>query len=415
MGFSVSTRLADLLADEQARQVIERHFPLLAAQGADSPGAGFTLRTLASFPQAGITPQQLEACAAELALLEGDPWGPAPDLIPPRPRESGLPARRFAIFGPGAIARSIAAAVKATEGAGLHAVASRSMERARAFAQEFSIEKIHDSYEAACADESIDAVFICNIIPQHVETVRLALACGKHVVCEKPMAASARQAESLAQLACERNLFLMEAMWMRFNPNIRKAVSWIREGRIGEVATIRADFSFPNSGERKNSLDLGGGALLDMGIYPVSFALLAAGEDPETIESECLKSDTGVDACDTVRMTFPSGASALLTTAIDRQGDMKAVVTGSRGSITVDPPFHGTQGIRLQTPDGSETYRAPFRVNGYEYELEEVVACLDAGRTESAVMPVGETVRTLKVMDALRASWGLDFPFAPPG
>lgn len=231
------------------------------------------------------------------------------------------------------------------------------------------------------------------------------------MLCEKPLTFNADQAEELITIARKNNVFFMEAMWMKFNPTLNKVKELINEGSIGRVEKIEADFSveFAFDSIRRLS-EFGGGALLDLGIYPITFANWIAGRFPDTITSNCMLTATGVDGVVSVTFQWNTGEKAELSFGIDRFGTMSAKIIGTNGYIDVNSPFHGAQAIYLHTSQGVKEISIPFRINGYEYEVEEVMRCLDMGVKESPIMPLDETLKTMKLMDGLRSQWGVIFP-----
>ena len=318
---------------------------------------------------------------------------------------------KWGILAAGKIAEKFAAALRGTEGAALYAMASLSPGKAEAFAEKFGAEKVYTSYEALVGDAAVDAVYIANIHPMHYESAKVALNAGKAVLCEKPITLNAIEAEELITLARRKNLFLMEAVWMRFNPALNRVKALVDGGRIGRITELSADFSYIAKPDSRQILpELGGGALLDLGIYPISFANWMIGRFPDEIASACRRARSGVDGTDRITFRWHSGERAELTCGVETDGSMSAKITGTEGFIEIPSQFHAAERFTLSTASGSEEFTLPFRINGYEYEIEEVARCLKAGLTESPVMPLDETFETMKLMDRLRASWGVFYP-----
>ncbi|WP_342431201.1 Gfo/Idh/MocA family oxidoreductase [Neobacillus sp. FSL H8-0543] len=326
-------------------------------------------------------------------------------------RDSQKQAYKWGIIGLGGIAKQMAEAISGTMGSELYAVASKSLDRARTFTKNVDVQKVYGSYEELVDDPDVDVIYIANIHSQHFETAKMALMKGKAVLCEKPLTINANQAEELISIAQKSNIFFMEAMWMKFNPSLNKLKELISEGSIGKVLKIEADFSieFPPDSNRRLS-EFGGGALLDLGIYPITFANWIVGRFPDNIKSKCILASTGVDGLDSVTFEWKTGEKAELSFGIDRLGTLSAKVLGTDGYIEVFPPFHGAQGICLHNSQEVKELYLPFRINGYEYEVEEVMRCLDMGLKESPKMPLIETLETMKLMDGLRSEWGILFP-----
>jgi dihydrodiol dehydrogenase / D-xylose 1-dehydrogenase (NADP) len=412
MSFSDNTRIGELLKSEAAKAVLEKHFPGFTSTPRLELAKGFTLKVMSHFPQSNITPEQLKACVEDLVKIDE----PGIETITVKSvqqykRVSSKNALRWGIIGPGSIAKQLAQAINGTEGSELYAVASRSLDRARAFSENFQVQKVYGSYEELVDDPVVDVIYIANLKSQHFESAKLALNKGKAVLCEKPLTLNAEQAEELITIARNKNVFLMEAMWMRFNPNINQLKKLINEGSIGQVKNIEADFSFECDSDSVLRIpEFGGGALLDLGIYPISFANLIMGRFPDSISSKFILASTGVDGVDSVTFQWKTGETAELSFGIDRYGTMSAKVIGTDGYIEVLPPFHGTQVISLHNSEGVKEISIPFRINGYEYEVEEVMRCLDMGLTESPLMSLNETLETVKLMDQLRSQWGVAFP-----
>jgi dihydrodiol dehydrogenase / D-xylose 1-dehydrogenase (NADP) len=412
MSFSENTRLGELLKNEAAKAVLEKHFPGFTTTPRLALAQGFSLKVMSGFPQSKITPDQLKACIEDLEKLEETDLETIKVNSVQKYKRIGFKNElRWGIMGPGKIAKKLAEAIEGTEGSELYAVASRSMDRAKTFSEEFNVQKVYGSYEELVEDPAVDVVYIANLKTQHFESAKLALHNKKAVLLEKPLTINVEQAEELITIARQENVFLMEAMWMRFNPNIIKLKELINEGSIGQVKKLDADFSFECEPDSVLRLpEFGGGALLDLGIYPISFANWIVGRIPDTITSKCLLASTGVDGVDSVTFEWKTGEKAELSFGIDCFRTMSAKVTGTDGYIEVFPPFHGAQVICLHNSQTVKEFSIPFRINGYEYEVEEVMRCLDTGLKESPIMPLDETLNTMKIMDRLRSEWGVVFP-----
>ncbi|MCU0513133.1 MAG: Gfo/Idh/MocA family oxidoreductase [Anaerolineae bacterium] len=321
---------------------------------------------------------------------------------------------RWGIVGTGKIARQFAKGLEFVEDARLVAVGSRQAETAAAFGELFRVPQQFASYEelVACAD--VDVVYIATPHTLHYELMRLCLEAGKHVLCEKPFTLNAPQAREVVALARRRRLFLMEAMWMRFIPAVIQARRWITTGAIGNIRLIQASLCFRAPFDQDHRLfnpHLGGGALLDAGIYPLSLTTMLMGAMPDSMMSRASLGTTGVDEHNVLVPSYKSGAIGLLTSAIRTYQPMTALIAGETGTITLHEPFYKAERVTLTRPGHSEETRFfPHKGNGYEYEIMEVHACLRAEKTESAIMPLDESVSLMNVMDGLRATWGLRYP-----
>lgn len=320
---------------------------------------------------------------------------------------------RWGILSTGNIAHSFATGLQSVPDGELVAVGSRSQESADTFAAEFDIPNAYGSYQDLANAPDIDVVYIGTPHVFHAENTIMCLKAGKHVICEKPFTINAAEAQACIDLAREKKLFLMEAVWMRFIPAILELQTWIKEGKIGEIQLVQADFSFyiPYMPEhRLFNKALGGGALLDVGIYPVSFTTMLLGL-PDSVHSHARMSASGVDEQSTYFFTYENGASALLSSGITGNLVNEAVVKGTTGKITVPPDFfYPNQLILHPYGEDAQVVDIPFEGNGYNYEAMAVQECIRAGKIEHPNMPHEETLAVMKLMDDMRAEWGLVYP-----
>ncbi len=324
-----------------------------------------------------------------------------------------MEAIRWGILGAGRIAGSFAQGLAALPDAKLVAVGSRTAENAEQFGRRFGAERFHASYAALANDPEVDAIYIATPHPLHKENTLLCLSAGKPVLCEKPFALSAAEAGEMITAARERGVFLMEAMWTRFLPHIARVRELLAAGAIGELRMLKADFRFRtdfNPAGRLFDPALGGGALLDVGIYPISLASLLLGQ-PSQVAALAELGATGVDEQSAVLLSYPGGQLAALTCAVRTPGPNAAELIGSAGTIRINPEWWRATTLTLSRPgQPDETIEVPAEGNGYNYEAAEVGACLRAGRTESATMPLDETLAIMGVLDQARAQWGLRYP-----
>ena len=319
---------------------------------------------------------------------------------------------RWGILAPGRIARKFAEGLKEAEGAQLVGVGSRDLARAREFGARFGSPRAYGSYEELVADSEIDAVYVASPHPFHAEHSILALDAGKAVLCEKPFALNARQARKVVETARTRGVFCMEAMWTRFIPTMVRLRELLAEGVIGEVKMLVADFGFGAAVDPAGRLfnpKLGGGALLDVGIYPVSLASMVLGT-PERITGLTHLGGAGVDEQGAVVFGYPSGAVAVCYTAIRVTTPQLGYLMGSRGRIELDQGWWNGRSFVVKLEGETRTVQPYRKGNGYNYEAEEVGRCLREGRTESAVMSLDETVSIMETLDRIRAQWGLRYP-----
>ncbi|MEX2214606.1 MAG: Gfo/Idh/MocA family oxidoreductase [Phycisphaeraceae bacterium] len=320
---------------------------------------------------------------------------------------------RWGILGTGRIAREFAQGLTSVPDAKLVAVGSRTQSSADAFADHFQVPNRHATYEALAADHEVDAIYISTPHPMHCENTLLCLAAGKHVLCEKPFAINADQAQTMIDAARRHKLFLMEAMWSRFLPSTRAMLEVISSGQIGEARLLQADFGFHaefNPAGRLFNPALGGGALLDVGVYPISLASMIFGS-PDRATGDAHIGISGVDEQSAVVLHHAGGQLAVLHAAISLETAQEAVLYGSEGHIYMQPPWWKCPKVSVVRPGRSEEIiEIPIAGNGYNYQAIEVGRCLREGLVESPIMPLDETLSIMKTMDGLRKQWGLKYP-----
>ncbi|MEK7795550.1 MAG: Gfo/Idh/MocA family oxidoreductase [Candidatus Hydrogenedentota bacterium] len=318
---------------------------------------------------------------------------------------------RWGVLGTGHIAREFAKALRSLDDADIVAVGSRARTTANAFADAFAITRRHASYAALADDPGVDIVYVATPHALHRDNSIRCLEGGKAVLCEKPFAINRRQAEEVFRVAAKCNRFIMEAMWMRFIPAVRQAMAWIAEGAIGDVRMVQASFGFRDDAENLFNPDLGGGSLLDVGIYPITLAHMAFGRPPTEIRSLAALGRNGVDEQAGMVLGFDNGGLAVLASAIQTNTPHDASIMGTDGMITLHDSFWNATRVSLQREGAERLTRSfPLRCNGYEYEAEEAQTCLRAGRLESSTVPHRATLEIMSTMDTLRAQWGLQYP-----
>lgn len=319
---------------------------------------------------------------------------------------------RWGIIGTGRIAGEFATGLRSTTDR-LVAVGSRTQVGAERFGAAYDIPQRHGSYEALAADPNVDAVYVATPHNGHYTESLRCLEHGKAVLCEKPFTINAREADMLVRVARERGLFLMEAMWTRFLPLIVHVRELLAEGAIGEPRMLWADFGFRtgvNPASRLFDPALGGGALLDVGVYCVSIASMLFGE-PVQIATLANLGETGIDEQNGTVLRYAAGQMALLSSAVRTTTPMETTIMGTDGMIRIHSPSWKPTRLTLSRPGADPlTVERPITGNGYNYEALEVAECLEAGKTESAVMPLDETLAIMRTMDAMRAEWGLKYP-----
>ncbi|MFV2118805.1 Gfo/Idh/MocA family protein [Streptomyces sp. Act-28] len=293
------------------------------------------------------------------------------------------------------------------------AVASRSAAPAEAFAERFGIPRAYGTWAELAADDGIDVVYVATPHAAHRAAAGLCLEAGRAVLCEKPFTLNLREAEELVDLARERGTFLMEAMWMYCNPVVRRLAEVVRDGAIGEVRTIHADFGLAASvdpGHRLRDPAAGGGALLDLGVYPVAFAQLLLGE-PDRVRADALLSPEGVDLNTGVLLGWDRGAQALLSCSIVADTPLTATVTGTTGRIELPRGFFFPEEFTLYREGRDpEAFRVEGRRDSYQHEAAEVMRCLRAGEKESPLVPLDGTLAVMRTLDAVRDRIGVRYP-----
>ena len=322
-------------------------------------------------------------------------------------------AFRWGILGLGNIARKFAEGLKSVPGAELAAVGSRTQEKADKFGDEYGASRRYGTYDALAADPDVDAIYVASPHPMHKADSLLCLNHGKAVLCEKPFTINVGEAEQVIRVAREKRLFLMEAMWTRFTPLMVKVRELVRDGAIGDVRLIQADFGFRagfNPESRLFAPALGGGALLDVGVYPISFASMLLGT-PEHVTGTAHLAESGVDDNAAMLLRYPKGEIAVLATSVNVNTPQAATILGTEGKIEIHPPFWIPKALTLsRSGKDDELIELPYEGNGYNYEAQEVERCVGQGLTESPIMPLDETLEIMKTMDALRAQWGVKYP-----
>lgn len=326
---------------------------------------------------------------------------------------------KWGILATGKITNKFAQTVLDMKGADtLAAVGSRRLEAAEEFAAKYGIEHAYGSYEELCRSPYVDAVYVATPNSMHYENARMCLEAGKHVLCEKPFTTKAEEAEELYRLAREKGLFIMEAFWTRFIPALVEMRKLIADGLIGEIKHTRCDYGFVTDDSRKGrkfDSSLGGGALLDIGIYNLGFVHMVMGEGPVHFSSEVNINEYGTDDFSVILLEYPGGRTACVTTAIGLELPREAAVFGTKGSIAISDHQHA-QALTIRL-NGQAPYevKMPFDVNGFEYQIREVNRCVEAGMNTSDILSEKDSLTVLALMDDIRKSWDMKFSYEIDG
>ncbi len=318
---------------------------------------------------------------------------------------------RWGIVGPGNIAHKFARTVQNVEGATLAAVCGISMEESRPFAEKYGIPQAFCDNNEMAAFDGIDAVYISTPHSFHAPCAELYIKAGKHILCEKPLCVTAKEAERLQKLAEEHQVFIMEAMWMRFLPAVQAAAKAAKEGAIGQIKSLRAavcGIVSPQNAPRMYRNELAGGSLMDTGVYALHFAHLILGEP---LEIRALsKVEGGVDHHTEILLRYQSGATASLCCGMDFRSPKDGYIFGDSGQIRL-PVFYGATSWCLTLGrDPEQTFDCPCLGDGFEEEVQEACDCIRAGKLQSEIHPISGTVAVMKQMDEIRRQIGLTFP-----
>lgn len=320
---------------------------------------------------------------------------------------------RWGILATGGIAGAFASDLR-TAGLDLVAVGSRSQESADAFAARFDIAHAHPSYEALVADPDVDIIYVSTPHPMHHEGARLAIEAGKHVLVEKAFTLNRGEAEDLQRLAAERGLLVMEAMWTRYLPHMVRIREIIAAGTLGEIRAVSADHTqlLPSDpAHRLNALELGGGALLDLGIYPISFVWDILGA-PVSIQAAGRLIETGADAEVATIMTHEGGALSTTLSSSRAAGPNGASIVGTKARIDIDRVWYTPTTFRVVLPDGTiaEEYASDVAGRGMEYQAHAAERLVREGLLEGDILPIAESVAIMGTLDEIRAQIGVRYP-----
>ncbi len=320
---------------------------------------------------------------------------------------------RWGIIAPGTIANAFAKEINNTENGVLTAVFGRNEEKAKEFAEKYSIEKYYSDIDKFLEDKDIDAVYIATPHNYHMEYAKKCIEAKKSVLCEKPFSYNYKTSKEVLNLAKENNVFIMEALWTLFLPTVNKAKKWIQEGKIGKIKLITASFGFEseeNINSRLYNPSLAGGALLDVGIYPILFSNYIKDSFPKEIKAVGNFTGTKVDETDIINLKYEDGTLASLGCSISSELDNIAVIYGEKGKIVI-PKFWSAKESYLYLGDEVEKYVDSYKGEGYKYQIEEVNKCLKNRVLESDVASHNITLKLAEIMDEVRRQIGLIYPF----
>ncbi len=322
---------------------------------------------------------------------------------------------KWGILSTGVIANTFAKTLVFNENSIPYAVASRTKEKAESFAKKYGFEKAYGTYEELVKDEEVEVVYISTPMHSHYEDSLLCLNNGKNVLCEKAITLNSKELNELLRVAKEKNLFFMEAMWMKCNPTFLKAMEIVKSGQIGKIEMVKSDFCHRAEYDENNRLfrpDCGGGSLLDLGVYTITFATAFLGYNPSQIISNAVFGKSGVDFEETVILRYENGAFATLNSGFNTVSSNRAYIIGTEGMIAFDEAFYVAEGFSIYNRDNKlvEEVRIKHEFNGYEYEIREVERCLNSGLFESTLVTHRSTAEVMKIMDSCREQWGFKYP-----
>ncbi len=317
------------------------------------------------------------------------------------------------ILGAGNIARNMARTLNRMDDAVCFAVASRGKEKAEKFAEEFGIQKAYGSYEELVSDPDVELVYIATPHSHHFEHAKLCIAHGKPVLCEKAFTANAAQARELITYAEEKKVFITEAIWVRYLPSRRMLEEIIEGGEIGEITSVTANLGYDiKNVERLQKPELAGGALLDVGIYPLTFISMILGNDVREVISTCTKTVTGVDEQNVVILKYDNGVLATAHSGMLAGTEQYGIIYGTKGYIIAEN-INNISMIKVYTKDRKlvREMKVPEQITGFEYQVRASMKAIREGKLECEEMPHAETIVMMELMDRLRADWGVKYPF----
>lgn len=320
----------------------------------------------------------------------------------------------IAILGAGVIATSMATAINGLDDSYCaYAVASRNLDKAEAFKEKWGFKVAYGSYEEMLKDPAVDLVYVATPHSHHFEHTKLCIEYGKPALVEKAFTANSKQAKELIALAEEKKVFITEAIWTRYMPSRKIIDDVIKSGLIGDVHLVIAELSYPINGvERLVEPSLAGGALLDLGVYPINFASMVLGDEVTDILGKCTLTDTGVDSQESMTLTYKNGQMAILSASMKVAAHRFGLIRGTKGYINCTN-INNVEAVEVYDENHNllKNIEIPTQINGYEYEVMACKRALEAGELECEEMPHSETIRIMDIMDNLRDQFGVKYPF----
>ena len=319
---------------------------------------------------------------------------------------------KIGVLGAGNISAMVAPTMVVMQEIECYAVSSRSLEKAEAFAKKFGFEKAYGSYEEMLRDPNVELVYVATPHSHHYEHMMLCIEHGKPILCEKAFTLNADQAKKVRAAAAEKGIFVAEAIWPRYMPSRKIIGEVLSSGIIGKPNTLTGNLSYVIGGvKRIVEPELAGGALLDIGVYGLNFALMHFGTDIDRVESSVQMTEKGVDAMETITIFYKDGRMAVLTHSIYCRSDRKGIIHGDKGYMVVEN-INNPQSLTVYDTEDKQLafYDFSDQISGYEYQFAECAAALAAGKTEAPSMPMADTVYVMEIMDSLRKKWGMVYP-----
>ncbi|HAB60602.1 MAG TPA: gfo/Idh/MocA family oxidoreductase [Lachnospiraceae bacterium] len=320
---------------------------------------------------------------------------------------------KFAILGAGNIAQTMANTISKMNGIESYAVASRDIGKATEFATKNGFEKAYGSYEELVQDDEVELVYIATPHSHHYAHARLCIEHGKPVLCEKAFTANAKQAKEILSLAKEKKVFITEAIWTRYMPSRERIQAVIESGIIGDVTSVTANLGYAiGQVERLVKPELAGGALLDLGVYPINFACMVLGSNYSEVSSTAIITDTGVDSMNTITLSYADGKMASLHSTFMARTNRMGIISGTQGYMEIQN-INNCEEIRVYNSNDELLKKETFKdqITGYEYQVEACVEAMKNGLLECLQMPHAETIKVMELMDSLRKEWGVIYPW----